>query len=1020
MKDEREWTSFLNARKGLFVSGVSGIFTTSAEDKALKVEFEATVRMHPTHLPLGFDVESLKTERNRLQSIKKRHAINQIVREYADRNRIEYEEIKKDPKSYLEIRRDNPDAFSTLLKIKKIGLFNEQTILRRNVYRGIKEIIAPEILKNSKDSKSHKNENLYDLRVLSELETRHIAAGEAKKAAWWISILKNIKQIALKSVQSQKDQIANQQRIFIAVNAVHEKHKKEEEKVKRKTERARIQALKSNDEQEYLKLIKQEKNTRLTHILKKTDEYIDILKRRIRVQQGIQETDQSGNTTDITQSGNMTNITQSGNNSHHPSTTDLSQTDYFEAAHSAKELIKEQPRSVSYGLLREYQLKGVEWMVSLYNNNLNGILADEMGLGKTVQAIVFICYILEKKNQKDPFLVVVPLSTFSNWQSEFTRWSPSIRVLPYRGDPSFRKELKKESPAGRYDVLLTTFEYIIKDRSFLSKTNWLYTIVDEGHRMKNSSSKLCTVMNTHYKSKYRLLLTGTPLQNSLPELWSLLNFVLPKIFCSGGSFDDWFSAPLTHIGEKIELTEEEELLIIKRLHKVLRPFLLRRLKKDVEAGLPDKVETVIKCRMSPLQKALYKEVRDTTISKQETTRRLNNTIMQLRKICNHPFVFERVEEFVNPSKINNELLYRVSGKFELLRRMLYKLRETNHKVLMFFQMTQIMTIMEDMLIMEQCKYLRLDGAVKSEERGSLISTFNDPSSDYPVFLLSTRAGGLGLNLQVADTVIIFDSDWNPHADQQAQDRAHRIGQTKEVRIFRLITAETVEEYILERANHKLHVDEKIIQAGRFDNRTTHEEREALLRNIFEETEGGDGSCAISSDEELNKILARTEDELIKFRLIDSSGVLGSAELYSGPVPSLLAEEKEEETVRKRRTSAGRGRKERKGGEMGKRQMMSRMEGVLDVLVRSTSGGRRRIDLFMELPDPAVYPDYYGIIKYPISVAEIRENMEMYEGMEEFEGDVRRMCENAMIYNAEGSTVYEDAKYFMHILNTIGK
>ncbi|KAI5130721.1 ATP-dependent helicase STH1/SNF2 [Nematocida parisii] len=985
--DEREWTSFLNARRGLFVSGVSGIFTSSEEDKALKVEFEATVRMHPTHLPLGFDVEALKTERHRLQSIRKGMAIKRIVREYADRNGIPYEEIEKDPKAYLEGRREESDAFTTLLNIKKIGLYHEQTVLRRNVYKGIKEIISPEILKSSKVSLAHKQENLYDLRVLSELETRHIAAGEAKKVAWWLSMLKNIKQVALKSVQSLKDQVANQQRIFIAVNAIHEKHRKEEEKSKRKAEKARIQALKSNDEQEYLKLLRQEKNTRLTHILQKTDEYIDVLKKRIKLQQG---------------------STDSKSLEEEPM-------DYFEAAHSSKELIKEQPRSVSYGLLREYQLKGVEWMVSLYNNKLNGILADEMGLGKTVQAIVFICYILEKKQETDPFLVVVPLSTFSNWQSEFSRWAPSIRVLPYKGDPGHRKDLKKETTEGKYDVLLTTFEYVIKDKNFLSKTSWLYTIVDEGHRMKNSGSRLCVVMNTYYKSKYRLLLTGTPLQNSLPELWSLLNFVLPKIFCSGGSFDEWFNAPLMHVGEKIELNEEEELLIIKRLHKVLRPFLLRRLKKDVEAGLPDKVETIIKCGMSQLQKSLYNEVRSTTLKKNDSVKKLNNTIMQLRKICNHPFVFDTVEEFVNPLKINNELLYKVSGKFELLRRMLYKLRATGHKVLMFFQMTQIMTIMEDMLVMEGFKYLRLDGAVKSEERASLISSFNDPTSGYPVFLLSTRAGGLGLNLQIADTVIIFDSDWNPHADQQAQDRAHRIGQTKEVRIYRLITADTVEEYILEKANHKLHVDEKIIQAGRFDNRTTHEEREALLRNIFEENVEGDAACVVSTDQELNKILARSEAEMVEFKKIDESNILGPFDLYSGPAPQLIASEKEaaeEEYTGKRKTSM------RSSKAYKRSSIVPTCTNILNSLVKSTVNGRKRIELFLELPDPDIYPDYYQIIQYPISVSEIRENIESYESMDEFEADVKRMFKNAMIYNAENSMVYQDAEYLLHVFETL--
>lgn len=202
--------------------------------------------------------------------------------------------------------------------------------------------------------------------------------------------------------------------------------------------------------------------------------------------------------------------------------------------------------------------------------------------------------------------------------------------------------------------------------------------------------------------------------------------------------------------------------------------------------------------------------------------------MHLRKVCNHPFVFDGIEPTLNPSGKSNELLYRCSGKFELLDRMLPKLRMSGHRVLIFFQMTRIMSIMEDYLNWRKHPYLRLDGSTKSEDRSSLLKTFNQPNSPYFIFLLSTRAGGLGLNLQTADTVIIFDSDWNPHQDLQAQDRAHRIGQTKEVRIYRLITSNSIEENILARANFKLDVDGKVIQAGKFDNRSTEEDREAFL------------------------------------------------------------------------------------------------------------------------------------------------------------------------------------------------
>ncbi len=364
--------------------------------------------------------------------------------------------------------------------------------------------------------------------------------------------------------------------------------------------------------------------------------------------------------------------------------------------------------------------------------------------------------------------------------------------------------------------------------------------------MKNAQSKLSTILSQHYLARYRLILTGTPLQNNLPELWALLNFILPKIFNSSKTFDDWFNAPFANTGEKIELNEEEQLLLIRRLHKVLRPFLLRRLKKDVESELPDKVETVIKCPMSALQDALYRMVQRSSRQSIQSNiqsagiRKLNNTIMQLRKICNHPFAFEEVEHAINPLKLNNELLFRVCGKFELLSKLLPKLKATGHRVLIFFQMTHIMTIMEDFLVMMGYQYLRLDGSTKSEERSGLLAKFNDPNSPYFVFLLSTRAGGLGLNLQTADTVIIYDSDWNPHQDLQAQDRAHRIGQTKEVRILRLVTVNSVEEYILQRARFKLNIDVKVIQAGKFDQKSTSEERDAMLRALFVESSTADG------------------------------------------------------------------------------------------------------------------------------------------------------------------------------------
>ncbi|XP_016096569.1 probable global transcription activator SNF2L2 [Sinocyclocheilus grahami] len=281
---------------------------------------------------------------------------------------------------------------------------------------------------------------------------------------------------------------------------------------------------------------------------------------------------------------------------------------YYGVAHAVIERVDKQSTLLINGTLKHYQIQGLEWMVSLYNNNLNGILADEMGLGKTIQTIALITYLMENKRLNGPYLIIVPLSTLSNWVYELDKWAPSIVKIAYKGTPSMRRSLVPQLRSGKFNVLITTYEYIIKDKQILAKIRWKYMIVDEGHRMKNHHCKLTQVLNTHYVAPRRLLLTGTPLQNKLPELWALLNFLLPTIFKSCSTFEQWFNAPFAMTGERVDLNEEETILIIRRLHKVLRPFLLRRLKKEVESQLPEKVEYVIKCDMSAIQKVLYRHM----------------------------------------------------------------------------------------------------------------------------------------------------------------------------------------------------------------------------------------------------------------------------------------------------------------------------------------------------------------------------------------------------------------------------
>ncbi|XP_030644695.1 putative global transcription activator SNF2L2 isoform X2 [Chanos chanos] len=557
---------------------------------------------------------------------------------------------------------------------------------------------------------------------------------------------------------------------------------------------------------------------------------------------------------------------------------------YYGVAHAVTEKVEKQSSLLVNGTLKQYQIQGLEWMVSLYNNNLNGILADEMGLGKTIQTIALITYLMEHKRLNGPYLIIVPLSTLSNWVYELDKWAPSIVKIAYKGTPAMRRSLVPQLRSGKFNVLLTTYEYIIKDKHILAKIRWKYMIVDEGHRMKNHHCKLTQVLNTHYVAPRRLLLTGTPLQNKLPELWALLNFLLPTIFKSCSTFEQWFNAPFAMTGERVDLNEEETILIIRRLHKVLRPFLLRRLKKEVESQLPEKVEYVIKCDMSAIQRVLYRHMQGKGILLTDGSEKdkkgkggaktLMNTIMQLKKICNHPYMFQHIEESFAEHLgypngiINGPDLYRASGKFELLDRILPKLQATHHRVLLFCQMTSLMTIMEDYFAYRNFLYLRLDGTTKSEDRAALLKKFNDENSQYFIFLLSTRAGGLGLNLQAADTVIIFDSDWNPHQDLQAQDRAHRIGQQNEVRVLRLCTVNSVEEKILAAAKYKLNVDQKVIQAGMFDQKSSSHERRAFLQAILEHEEQNEEEDEVPDDETLNQMIARNEEEFELFMRMD--------------------------------------------------------------------------------------------------------------------------------------------------------
>jgi superfamily II DNA or RNA helicase len=552
------------------------------------------------------------------------------------------------------------------------------------------------------------------------------------------------------------------------------------------------------------------------------------------------------------------------------------QTRFFSMAHSKTEDVI-QPSMLVGGTLKDYQMKGLQWMVSLYNSKLNGILADEMGLGKTIQTIGLICYLMEFKKVMGPFLIVVPLSTLSNWVNEFEKWAPDIIKVVFKGNIDTRKELVRTQVEPRkFNVLLTTYEYIMKDKKDLRKPDWRYIIVDEGHRMKNANSKFAVCLSQEYTSRNRILLTGTPLQNSLPELWALLNFLLPSIFNSAQNFEEWFSKPFQNFaaGESdktvnVELSVEEKMLVIQRLHSLLRPFLLRRVKKEVLDQMPAKTEKVIKCELSAWQRIVYKQIKEqgavVTRSKGgNSARGLSNILMQLRKIVNHPYLFT-MEDFEL-----GDAMIRASGKFELLDRLLPKLKACGHRVLLFTQFTSVLDLLEHYLRYRSHHFLRLDGNTSADFREQRMYQFNAPDSPYFIFILSTRSGGLGINLATADTVVIFDSDWNPQMDAQAQDRAHRIGQKNEVRVFRLITNSPVEEKILAKANSKLGLENLVIGAGQFDkekaavdddDESDAKNRANLIRELLEE----DLEEATEEDQydnaQLNDVIARGDAEL---------------------------------------------------------------------------------------------------------------------------------------------------------------
>ncbi|PCH33516.1 hypothetical protein WOLCODRAFT_135169 [Wolfiporia cocos MD-104 SS10] len=766
------------------------------------------------------------------------------------------------------------------------------------------------------------------------------------------------------------------------------------------------------------------------------------------------------------------------------------------------ELTIKQPNMLM-ATLKEYQLKGLNWLATLYEQGINGILADEMGLGKTVQSISLLAYLAETHDIWGPFLVVSPASTLHNWQQEITRFVPKMKVIPYWGNVKDRATLRKfwNKKEISYDedapfhVLITSYQLVTQDQQYFQRVKWQYMILDEAQNIKNSSSARWKTL-LGFQCRNRLLLTGTPIQNSMQELWALLHFIMPSLFDSHDEFNEWFSKDIENAAENkgSKLNEHQ----LRRLHMILKPFMLRRVKRHVQNELSDKIEKDIYVDLSARQRAMYKALlanvsvadlleKAANIGDADSARSLMNLVMQFRKVCNHPELFEQADvvapfsfsefgrsgplkyegDFVQlpysvcnpiefsipklmyhdgglldvpqqepenggdtshlarlmniwaPDRIHKSLLSEVQSSFSFLRfagispgeahaihtmhpikrhisaaqteaqrvedglygsessfvgsilsnpfqifslvllcrpdsaeglpgpsmisrtawkmsclsrrdlkwfippavappislycedrtfvehqaqlrespveslalygiprelwdlpaacaeyykqfpgvhvsglaggsspdqlplstmqvpeakrlifdsgklarldTLLQELKAGDHRVLIYFQMTRMMDLMEEYLIYRQYKYLRLDGSSKLEDRRDMVMEWQT-RPDIFIFLLSTRAGGLGINLTAADTVVFYDHDWNPSNDAQAMDRAHRLGQTRQVTVYRLITKGTIDERIVQLARVKKDVQDIVVGNKTFTDVTKPSEIVSLLLN----------------------------------------------------------------------------------------------------------------------------------------------------------------------------------------------
>ncbi|KAI1004372.1 Chromo domain-containing protein 1 [Podosphaera aphanis] len=557
--------------------------------------------------------------------------------------------------------------------------------------------------------------------------------------------------------------------------------------------------------------------------------------------------------------------------------------------------IREQPPYIKNGQLRDFQITGLNFLAYNWTKNKNVILADEMGLGKTVQTVSFMNWLRHDRRQEGPFLVIVPLTTIPAWADTFDHWAPDINYVIYNGKEASRSIIREYELLSdgnvkkpKFNVLLTSYEYILADATFLAQIKWQFMAVDEAHRLKNRESQLYQKL-LDFKAPSRLLITGTPVQNTLGELSALMDFLMP------GELD---------IEEDMDLTEEAAGEKIAALTNKIQPYILRRTKQKVENDLPPKSEKIIRVELSDVQLDYYKNILTRNYAALNEgangqKQSLLNIMMELKKASNHPYMFPNSEEKIlkGSERREDQLkgLIASSGKMMLLDRLLTKLKRDNHRVLIFSQMVKMLDILGDYLQLRGYQFQRLDGTIAAGPRRMAIDHFNAEGSNDFCFLLSTRAGGLGINLMTADTVIIFDSDWNPQADLQAMARAHRIGQKKPVSIYRLVSKDTVEEEVLERARNKLMLEFITIQRG-----VTDKEKKELREKAVKAGKIDDPR----SSEDISRILKRRGQKMFeqsgnqkKLEELDIDSVLENAEEHKTEVPEGMVADGGEDFLR---------------------------------------------------------------------------------------------------------------------------